>query len=93
MKLIKNIFLCFIVSLALFKTIKTQTNCNNDYALKKYNGTCKPVEECSGAALKGNCLNSFVCCILDIQSPPNVPENSFINKRIFLKLVGHCKKC
>jgi hypothetical protein len=88
MKLNKVVFLCFIIILTLCKTIKSQTNCNNDYGVERYNGTCKPVDECVGAALKGNCLNSFVCCIPDVQSPPNVPENSFINKRVFLKLVG-----
>jgi len=88
MNLKKIIFICLIVSLTLCKTIKSQTNCNNDNGVEIYNGTCKLVEECTGAALKGNCLNSFVCCITDIKPPPNVPENSFVNKRTFLKLVG-----
>ena len=83
-----RIYIIFTVIVVLCKTIKSQTNCNNDYGLKRYNGTCKSVEECTGAALKGNCLNSFVCCIPDIKPPPNVPENSFVNKRTFLKLVG-----
>ena len=88
MKLKKAFFLCLIVSLALCKTIRSQTNCNNDNGVEIYNGTCKSVAECSGAALKGNCLNSFVCCIPDLKPPLNVPENPLISKRTFLKLVG-----
>ncbi len=92
MKFKKVIFLCLIVSLALCKTIKSQTNCNNDYGLTRYNGTCKSVEECSGAALIGNCLNSFVCCITDIKSPPNITENPLISKKLFLKLFGDTER-
>ncbi len=80
MKFKKVIFLCLIVSLALCKTIKSQTNCNNDYGLTRYNGTCKSVEECSGAALIGNCLNS------------NITENPLISKKLFLKLFGDTER-
>jgi len=84
---LKKIFISFII-LVLHKTIQSQTDCYNDYGNQRYNGKCKLIDECTGAALKGNCLNTFVCCIPDSQAP-NVPENSFINKNLFLKLAGN----
>ena len=75
--------------LALNKFVESQTGCTNDYGGDRYNGLCKHVDECGGAALKGNCLNLLICCIPDRQTIPNVPENSFIKKSMFLKLAGN----
>jgi hypothetical protein len=83
-----KIYIIFTVMVVLCESIKSQTDCNNDYGIKNTMVHVNQSKNARGAALKGNCLNSFVCCIRDTQSPPNLTENSFINKRIFLKLVG-----
>jgi predicted chitinase len=88
MNLIKNIYIIIVLSI-LNKSIQCQTICNNDYGNQRYNGSCKQVDDCLGAALKGNCLNSLVCCIKDDKQAPNITENSFIKKNLFLNLVGN----
>ena len=88
MGLIRNIYISILLSI-LNKSIQCQTICNNDYGNQRYNGSCKQVDDCIGAALKGNCLNSLVCCIQDDKQAPNIPENSFIKKNLFLNLVGN----
>ena len=88
MSLIKKIYISIVLSI-LNQIIQTQTICNNDYGNQRYNGVCKQVDDCIGAGLKGNCLNSLVCCIQDDKQAPNIPENSFIKKNLFLNLVGN----
>ena len=81
-----------LLALMFFKNVSLQnlmTDCSNDFGGEKHIGECKPVEDCKYAALQGNCLNSFICCIPDRGSPPSIAENSFIKKNIFLKLVGN----
>ena len=81
----KLIIFCILI---LFVSVKSQS-CFNDYGKQKFNGTCSFVDNCEGAALKGNCGNSLICCIKDIENVPNIPENSLIKKSLFLKLVGN----
>ena len=68
--------------------IKTQSiPCSNEFGSTKYDGTCQPIDECTGAALKGNCQNT-VCCIAD-SNPPKIQEPSFMKKALFLKIAGN----
>ena len=53
-------------------------------------GSCKPIDECAGAALAGNCTTSgLTCCIEEISPPLYKPENRIITKEIFLKISGN----
>lgn len=81
-------YFIFLILIILSKNIESQTvPCTNDYGNKKYNGTCKFVEECTGAAFKGNCQN-MVCCVADFSNPPGV-EDTLTNKTLFLKISGN----
>ena len=91
MKCLMFFCLSLIIIALNSKYVEAQTECTNDYGGDRYKGLCKPVDECTGAALKGNCLNLLVCCIPD-RASSNVPENSFIKKNMFLKLAGNTKR-
>lgn len=66
------------------------TLCQNKYG-NSLNGTCKLVDDCTGAALVGNCSNGFICCIPD-KAPISIAENSFITRSRFFKFVNQTKR-
>jgi len=90
----KNKF-CLIFTLILTVYLKNSqsTSCTNDYGNKKYEGTCKYVDECSnGAAFKSiqcqNQASSFICCVPENTAQPNLKDD-IITKPLFLKLSGN----
>ena len=87
--IIKLSILLLIISIA--NKINSQViTCENEYGKNKIQGECISVDDCAGAALKGNCPNSIsnvVCCIRE--AALNIAENSLINKKMFLKLAGN----
>ena len=83
----KNKFLTIFICVSLFGQAILQQNCQNLYGKNKRNGVCTSINDCTGAALKGNCLSSDVCCIQD--SSLNYPENPIITRSIFFKLMGN----
>ena len=63
--------------------------CKNLHGNDKFNGTCTFVDECTGAALRGSCINTnHVCCIKDTPST-YTPKNPIINLGLFIKVVGN----
>ena len=72
----------------LFHCLNSQIiPCKTNYDNVKYNGTCKLVDECTGAALRGNCQNKeYTCCIRDVD-PPNVDENVLLTKEVYFSVV------
>jgi predicted chitinase len=90
-----NFYFYFLIPIILSNYLNSQSfPCTNDFGSKKYNGTCKLVEECVGAALQGNCQNTasfnFICCIPD-SNQPNLSDK-FITKPIFLKVAGNTSR-
>ena len=83
----KNKILTIFICVSLFGQAILQQNCQNLYGKNKRNGVCTSTNDCTGAALKGNCLSSDVCCIQD--SSLNYPENPIITRSIFFKLMGN----
>ncbi len=72
----------------LFSIFKFEdTPCTNEYGSAKHSGICMPVDQCTGAALIGNCTDS-ICCIEDTPNSNPYP-NSIIKKELFLKLAGN----
>jgi len=82
----KNQINLILIVTAFIKCIQS-IPCTNDYGKIKYNGTCKSVDECTGAAFKGNCQN-LICCIPEITNQPNQADG-LITKAIFLKIAGN----
>lgn len=78
--------------LIFLENVHLQPSCLNDYGRNNYRGVCMDVNDCTGAALSGNCTsgnnqNTLVCCIQDTSLTIN--EHSLITKSLFLKLVGN----
>lgn len=77
----------FVVILATLRSIDCQA-CLNTYGNNRLNGTCKSVQDCTGAALIGDCSSqTMVCCVDD--RTVQVAEHKKLTKRLFLKLVGN----
>ncbi|CAF0704553.1 unnamed protein product [Brachionus calyciflorus] len=86
-----NLFYICLIFIFLIESSKTQTTsprpkCKTTYG-SPLDGECKLVDECTGAAMKGNCANNLICCVPDIAK--TVAENSFIKKSLFLKYVNN----
>lgn len=75
-----------LLLLLVLGTVYSQT-CTNTYGTKR-SGVCKGVDECTGAALRGNCSDSRqICCIND--KTIEMGEHKKLTKEILLKLVGN----
>ena len=84
------IFKILIISLSVIN-VNSQNgkNCSNEYGNKKYNGECLQINDCVGAAFRGDCgAVNYICCVKDIDSTYS-PVNSSINQNLFLKLAGN----
>ena len=86
--------LIFLISLLYLATL---TNAQNLKCVGKYEltmiGDCMLVDDCTGAAVEGNCSTSeFICCIAESSAPPDKAENKIITKDIFLKIAGNTKR-
>jgi hypothetical protein len=78
------------ISLVLFLIVECalSQSCTSRYG-NALDGECKLVEECTGAALAGNCADQDrICCVVD-SPPPDLSEHGKLKKDIFLKLVGN----
>ena len=86
--------LIYLISLLYLATL---TNAQNLKCVGKYEltmiGDCMLVDDCTGAAVEGNCSTSgFICCIAESSPPPDKAENKIITKDIFLKIAGNTKR-
>ena len=79
-----------LISVCLFFTlncVESATSCQGKYEATLV-GECMEIDVCTGAALAGNCSQSQTCCVADVASP-DVVENFYLTKEIFLKIVGN----
>ena len=86
-----NFKLIYLISFLYLTKI---TDAQNSECVGKYeqnmSGNCKSVDDCTGAALAGNCAKSgLICCIAETSPPPNKVENKMITKEIFLRIAGN----
>ena len=77
-----------ILFFLLFTIVSSEIPCQSVYS--KFNGTCIPSSECTGATLTDICESkTFVCCIPDPESIEQNSVNRFITLNKFLKFVGN----
>ncbi|RNA15112.1 collagen alpha-1(XII) chain-like [Brachionus plicatilis] len=87
-----NKILIIQIILIYLKNVYSQSSTSRPLeCLSKYGnpleGKCMLVDNCTGAALDGNCGSGLICCIPD-KAPLNIAENGFITKALFFKIVG-----
>jgi hypothetical protein len=85
-----NLFIYIIFLLVISVHLQNENNCFNEYGTKKYVGQCMQVNDCIGAAFRGNCsISSNVCCVKEPSNSTYTPVNPIIKLESFLKLAGN----
>ena len=88
MKTLSSVFALFFASTIAISNVRTEP-CETLHGNNKYTGACANVNQCTGAALKGNCTGvGITCCIKDTESS-FMPTNPILNLDLFLKSVGN----
>lgn len=79
--------LSFLVGIFLLSQVNSQETCKSKFGTP-LEGSCSIIDECTGAALQGDCPNpNHACCIADLTR--TVPDSVLFKKNTFLKLAGN----
>lgn len=82
-----TLVLCLIVSLVI--GYGSCQNCQNKYGSQKLNGQCTSADDCTGAALVGDCTTpALICCIKDDETANMSLTHPKLTKEKFLKIAG-----
>ena len=90
MKKMNKIILTLLITFYI-KNTKSQSStsvapgCTSKYG-NSLNGKCMTVDNCTGAALEGNCGSNLICCIPD--KAPIISNNRYITKDLYFKILG-----
>jgi hypothetical protein len=76
----------------LLLSVVYSNSCTSKYGKNKLEGECKPVDDCTGAALAGDCARSDDICCIEDKEAPILPENPRFTKSVYEKLVGKTKR-
>ena len=81
--------LAFIqILLISFVFSQQEINCKNKYGSDQ-DGVCTTVEECTGAALTGNCKNPKQICCIEENVRIQIAEDKILTQSLFLKIAGN----
>lgn len=90
----KNIILTQIIIFYIESIYSQSSTPVPSACLSKYgnplNGTCMAVDNCTGAALEGNCGLNLICCIPD--KSPIINSNNLITKDLYFRLLGKTRR-
>ena len=82
----------FIVSLLILLPLINTQECRSQLdKASAMRGRCQTVNDCTGAAIEGDCLNGLICCVNDIK-PAVKKESDTISLKAFLNAAGDTRR-